>query len=129
MNNSGATKDTKCAQIRPMKWSNIAKLDQPLDREVDCLKCQETTVSRISALALNDALAFAELADVRVHHLALAMAVIELTQDAGVRALWTVDDPTVALLRAAAKLARTNPQAMSGAAAGLAHRLAGANPN
>jgi hypothetical protein len=59
----------------------------------------------------------------RDHHLALAMAVIELAAD-GERPLpWSHDDPTVALLRAAAKLALTAPQATSSAAADLLQRL------
>lgn len=79
--------------------------------------------ARITARALNDVLAFREIGELRVHHLAVAMAVIELNQDAGVPAIWTHDDPTVALLRVAARLSLTHPDAVSSAAAELAASL------
>ena len=81
---------------------------------------------RVRADALSGALAGAELDDLRDHHLALAMAVIELASDAGTPFPWTHDDPTVALLRAAAKLSITAPDATSSAAADLVNQLGAA---
>lgn len=72
---------------------------------------------------MNHVLCSVDLDQVRTHHLALAMAVIELANDCGSPFPWTHDDPTIALLRAAAKLSFSNPNATSSAAADLVERL------
>ena len=68
-----------------------------------------------------------DLDTLRHHHLALAMAVIELAADAGRPLPWSHDDPTVALLRAVAKLSLAAPGATSSAAADLLDQLDRAN--
>lgn len=52
-------------------------------------------------------------------HALLVMAVLELSEDAGKRWPWGIDDPTVALLRAVAKLSLVAPEATSATAAQL----------
>lgn len=79
--------------------------------------------SQIRADAFAHELGAVELDTARDHHLALAMAVIEFAVDAGAPLPWSHDDPTVALLRAAAKLSLTAPHATSSAAADLVERL------
>ena len=80
---------------------------------------------RATARALCEALAPLELDELREHHLTLAMAVAELSQSAGRAWPWGPDDPTVALLRAVAKLALDAPQATSQHAARLQAATAG----
>jgi len=98
----------------PIERSNSEQLD--LD--------STDSLNRASADALSRVLGQTSLDALREHHLALAMAVIELAADAGRPLPWTTDDPTVALLRAAAKLTIDHPDATSSAAAGLIDRLA-----
>lgn len=83
----------------------------------------ESALPRVQADALARAVAGVGLDTLRERHLALAMAVIELAADAGAPLPWSHDDPTVALLRALAKLAITSPDATSSAAAGLIDQL------
>lgn len=116
MSNIEAMKVNREGQSRSNGSSNSAKLDYSAS-EVD-------PSPKITARALNDALAFCELDEIRLHYLALVMAVIELSQDAGLPAIWTHDDPTVALLRVAARLSLTHPDAESSAAAEFTSRLA-----
>lgn len=68
---------------------------------------------RATARELVDALADVGVDDLRDHHLALVLAVAEISQEAGAHWSWGPDDPTVALLRAAAKLALDSPEASS----------------
>lgn len=113
--------------IEAMDSSDVgqSQLNGPSNqRELDYMTTEVVSSVKATALALNDALAFRDLGEARPHHLALAMAVIELSQDAGLPALWTHDDPTVALLRAAAKICQTHPEAASSAAAELVTCLA-----
>lgn len=84
----------------------------------------EGSMPRARADTLAAAIGSVEVETMRDHHLALAMAVIELAADGGRPLPWSHDDPTVALLRAAAKLALTSPDATSSAAADLIARLA-----
>lgn len=65
----------------------------------------------------------APLDTLRDHHLTLALAVIELADAADRPLPWSTDDPTVALLRAATKLALDAPEATSPAAAQLIEDL------
>ncbi len=78
---------------------------------------------RARADALAVAVGSVDVETMREHHLALAMAVIELAADADRPLPWSHDDPTVALLRAAAKLALVTPGATSSAAADLLAQL------
>ena len=103
-------------QIASIGSSNPQKLDH--DRH------GVASSPKATARELNDALALRGLSEIRPHGLALAMAVIELNQNAGLPARWTHDDPTVALLRVAAKLCLAHPDASSTAAADLIERLA-----
>lgn len=115
MTNIEAVNSSDVGQNRHNGPSNLSKLDHA--------GAESASPEKITARALNDALAFRELNEIRVHYLALAMAVIELNQDAGLPAFWTHDDPTVALLRVAARLSLTHPNATSSAAAELAASL------
>ena len=64
-----------------------------------------------------------DLDDLRRHHLQLALAVAELSAGAGVPWPWTADDPTVALVRAVAKLSIVAPDVVGDAAGQLVDRL------
>lgn len=99
---------------------------QSNNTELDHIPIDPKDLPRVSVGVLNEALSFADLDEVRTHHLALAMAVIELAHDAGSPFPWTHDDPTIALLRAAAKISLTHPEATSSAAADLVERLSNA---
>lgn len=94
-----------------------------LDPQTPRVTSTAPALPRVRADALSGALAGAELDTLRDHHLALAMAVIELASEAGTPFPWTHDDPTIALLRAAAKLSITAPDATSSAAADLVNQL------
>ncbi len=98
-------------------WSNSSALDQGEEGRLAGSR------PRARADALAAAIGSVEVDAMRDHHLALAMAVIELAADGGRPLPWSHDDPTVALLRAAAKLALTSPAAHSSAAADLLARL------
>ncbi len=100
-------------------WSNSSALDQ----DDDATSAGSRPRARADALAA--AIGSVEVETMRDHHLALAMAVIELAADGGRPLPWSHDDPTVALLRAAAKLALTTPEATSSAAADLLLALEG----
>ena len=102
--------------LAPIECSNPSELDQPTSAP-DGVEF----VARIPARAdeFVRSVAPLDLDTLRAHHLELAMAVIELAADAGSPLPWGHDDPTVALLRAAAKLALTAPSATSSAAADL----------
>jgi len=99
-------------------WSNSSALDQ----DDDATSASSRPRARADALAA--AIGSVEVETMRDHHLALAMAVIELAADGGRPLAWSHDDPTVALLRAASKLALTTPGATSSAAADLLAQLA-----
>ncbi len=99
-------------------WSNSSALDQ----DDDATSAGSRPRARADALAA--AIGSVEVETMRDHHLALAMAVIELAADGGRPLPWSHDDPTVALLRAASKLALTTPGATSSAAADLLAQLA-----
>ncbi|MGH1489501.1 MAG: hypothetical protein ACRBK7_08940 [Acidimicrobiales bacterium] len=107
--------------IDTKEQSNFAQLDHSQPRPT----VEPEALPRARADALGQALGHLNLDELRDHHLALAMAVIELAADAGSPLPWTHDDPTVALLRAAANLALTSPDATSSAAADLIERLGG----
>ncbi len=98
-------------------WSNSSALDQ----DDDATSAGSRPRARADALAA--AIGSVEVETMRDHHLALAMAVIELAADGGRPLPWSHDDPTVALLRAASKLALTTPGATSSAAADLLAQL------
>lgn len=101
----------------PQTWSNSPALDQADQAG----SADPRPRARADALAV--AVGSVDVETMREHHLALAMAVIELAADGGRPLPWSHDDPTVALLRAAAKLALTSPAASSSAAADLLARL------
>lgn len=96
-------------------WSNMSKVDP----SAEGVTGPDPGRPRARADAFSRAVGAVDLEELRHHHLALAMAVIEFAAD-GERPLpWSHDDPTVALLRAAAKLSLTAPDATSAAAADL----------
>jgi len=101
----------------PVSWSNSTTLDQAAGDE----PAGSRPRARADALAV--AIGSVDVETMRDHHLALAMAVVELAADGGRPLPWSHDDPTVALLRAAAKLALTAPESTSSAAADLLARL------
>ncbi len=102
---------------QPKTWSNSTILDQGEEGRLAGSR------PRARADALAAVIGSVEVDAMRDHHLALAMAVIELAADAGRPLPWSHDDPTVALLRAASKLALTTPGATSSAAADLLAQL------
>lgn len=107
----------------PNQWSNSNSVDHDPSSPPSAPAQSPDTRPRARADALAAAIGGVDIETMRDHHLALAMAVIELAAD-GERPLpWSHDDPTVALLRAAAKLALTAPEATSSAAADLLQRL------
>jgi len=63
----------------------------------------------------------------RRHHVEMAAVVAELAHDADMDWPWTHDDPTVAVLRAFAKLALVAPHAVGPRAGALSESLATAN--
>ena len=113
-------------------WSTSSSLDHTTDTATDTVPdtVTDTVIAggadrpRVRADALSRAIGAVEIDAVRQHHLALAMAVVELAADAGAPLPWSHDDPTVALLRAVAKLSLTAPGATSSAASDLLDRLA-----
>ena len=105
--------------ITESEQSNFSGLDHAAPSEVDPGRAE-----RERADVFARSVGSASLDTLRDHHVALAMAVIELAHDAGRPLPWSTDDATVALLRAAAKLAIDTPHATSAAAADLVGRLA-----
>lgn len=106
-------------------WSNPTQLDDPASAGIGALD----PTGSIRADVFAHVLGTVDLHTLRRHHLSLAMAVVELAADAASPFPWTHDDPTVALLRAAAKLSLTAPEATSSAAAFLVDQLAAPVPN
>lgn len=115
MTNSASTPTTQMTETALLDRSNLGGLDHAA--------IHPTVLPRASSAELNSALCAVEIDEAREHHLALAMAVIELAADAGSPFPWGHDDPTIALLRAAAKLSLTSPDATSSSAADLVERL------
>ncbi|MFV0259123.1 MAG: hypothetical protein ACK5PP_11835 [Acidimicrobiales bacterium] len=76
-----------------------------------------------TARALVEVLAVRDLDELDRHRLDLAVAVAELSAAAGRDWSWGPDEPTVALVRAAAKLALVAPRAASTQAARLVRTL------
>ncbi len=101
------------------EWSNLDLLAHIQPQVAQ----QNGPSARVSARALNTVLGSLEIDAVREHHLTLAMAIIELSAEAASPLPWSHDDPTIALLRAAAKLSLISPEASSSAAALLVDRL------
>jgi len=80
----------------------------------------EPSTARQLALAIGPL----DLDTIRNHHLELTLAVSELASNAGKPWPWTADDPTVALVRALARLAVLAPDTRADAAGRLVERLA-----
>ncbi len=110
-----------------MLGSNVQPLDHIGRSSDNAVETAPLSPPRLRADELNHVLSAHDVASLQPHHLALAMAVIEFAADAGEAGrtplLWSHDDPTVALLRAAAKLSLTTPHATSSAAYELAEQL------
>lgn len=109
-------------------WSNSAEVDHGHTSPPSAPALSPDTRPRARADALAATIGRLDVNTMREHHLALAMAVIELAADGDRPLPWSHDDPTVALLRAAAKLALTAPEATSSAAADLLERLEAGDP-
>ncbi len=78
-----------------------------------------------TARELAAAIGCLDLDDLRTHHLALTLAVAELSAGAGMPWPWAVDDPTVTLVRAVAKLSLVAPDVTAGAAGAIVEQLQG----
>lgn len=97
----------------------------------DASTTSRTDAPTSTARELAAAVGQLDLESLRKHHLALLLAVAELAGDAGTDWPWSPDDPTVALLRAVAKLSLDAPDASSPHAAALIAALGagGARPS
>ena len=95
--------------------------DQSNSRRLDQIEVAPSR--RATAVDFGRTIGSLDLDTLREHQLAVAMAVIELAADAQHPFPWSHDDPTVALVRAAAKIALTAPDSTSSAAADLIERL------
>lgn len=97
--------------------------NQQVDPTATHNKTPTNEPGRDTASELIQTLGRVEIDDLRSHHVTLVIAVAELSRDAGLDWPWGPDDPTVALLRAAAKLAIDAPEAASEHAAFLRRAL------
>lgn len=86
-----------------------------------------TMTARMTARDFVLAVGSLDLAALRTHHVDLAAVTAELAKDAEMDWPWTPDDPTVALLRAIARIAIVAPDATSERATALRGQIVGSH--